>query len=163
MSDTQDLNPQEAKEWYLDSPEAELRQSTIKAHQYRLNHFVRFCEEQNIEKMSDLSGKHFAQYKVWRQKDGGLNNVSLNTQLSTLRVFIKWAEKVDAVEIDLHEYITPPTMSRGEDVSTTLQGDEEAADVLRFYYKCEYATRDHALFELLWHTDAFRGDSRYRS
>jgi integrase len=89
---------------------------------------------------------------VWRRQGGGLHNVSLNIQLSTLRVFIKWAEKVDAVEIDLHEYITPPTMSRGEDVSTTLLGDEKAADVLRFYYKYEYATRDHALLELLWHT-----------
>jgi site-specific recombinase XerD len=60
MSETQELRPQEAIEWYIDSREAELRQSTINAHQYRLNHFVRFCEEQNIEKLSDLSGKHFA-------------------------------------------------------------------------------------------------------
>lgn len=160
MTTLEPITPADALEWYIDSRKAELRPSTIKAHQYRLNHFVRFCEDQGIESMADLSGKHFAQYKVWRRKDGDLNNVSLNTQLSTLRVFIKWAEGVDAVTLDLHEYITPPTMSHNEDVSTAILRDEEAADILRYYNKYEYASRDHTLMELLWHTGMRSGAIR---
>ena len=39
--------------------------------------------------MSELSGRHFDQYEIWQREHGGLNNVTLNTQLSTIRVFVK--------------------------------------------------------------------------
>lgn len=127
MTDLQPLTLQEAKNWYVDSRQTELSESTIRAHKYRLSPFVRFCEEEDIENMNDLSGRHFDRYKIWRRENGDLNNVTLNTQLSTIRVFIKWAEGVDAVPKGLHEYITPPSMAPQEDVRTVILEDDQAA------------------------------------
>ena len=122
--------------------------------------FVRFCDEQGIDNMNDLSGRHFDRYKVWRRENGDLNNVTLNTQLSTVRVFIKWAESIDAVAKGTHEYITPPSMAPKEDVRTVILEDDKAADLLRYLGKFEYATRNHALISLLWHTGIRTGAAR---
>jgi len=160
MTETQDLDPQEAKEWYLDSRREELSDATYRAHKYRISPFVEFCEENDIEFLSDLNGRHFDRYKIWRREKGNLNNVTLNTQLSTLRVFIKWAEKVDAVPRSFHEYIDPPSMAPQEDVSEDILDDEDAADILRNLRKFDYASRNHAMMELLWHTGIRTGALR---
>jgi len=160
MTEIQDLDPQEAKEWYVDSRREELSDATIRAHKYRISPFVRFCDEKDIEFLSDLNGRDFDRYKIWRRENGDLNNVTLNTQLSTLRVFIKWAEKVDAVPRGFHEYVDPPSMAPQEDVSEDVLDDEDAADILRNLRKYDYASRNHALMELLWHTGMRTGAIR---
>lgn len=160
MSDLQPITPHETKQWYLDSRAPELSESTVKAHKYRLSAFIRYCDEMGIGNMNDLSGRHFDRYKMWRREEGDLNNVTLNTQLSTLRVFIKWAEGVDAVPHGMHEYITPPSMATDEDVRKVILDSDDAADLLRYLRKFEYASRNHALIELMWHSGMRTGALR---
>ncbi|WP_435318455.1 tyrosine-type recombinase/integrase [Haloarchaeobius sp. TZWSO28] len=157
----QSISPEEAVEWYLETRKSEVTDTTLKAHEYRLSHFVRWCGEvEHIEDLNDLSGVHFNGYKIWRRDDGDLNNVSLATQLSTLRVFIKWAESIDAVPRGLHDYISVPTMAPKEDVRSVFLKDDEAADIQRHLQKFEYASRNHAVFALLWHTGMRTGSLR---
>lgn len=153
-------SPTDAKEWYLDDRAGELSDSTYRAHKYRIRPFVEFCNEHDIDVMGDLSGRHFSKYKIWRQEYGDINNVTLNTQLSTLRVFIKWAGRVELVPKDMFEYITPPTMAPEEDVSESILEDERAAEILRYHEKYNYATRNHAMLKLMWHTGARTGALR---
>ena len=161
MTHLQHITPDEAVELYLDSRSHEVADSTYHAHKSRLGHFVRWCEgDGEIESMNDLSGIDFNRYKIWRREDGDLNNVTVNTQLHTLRVFIKWAESIDAVRPGLHEYITPPSMAPKEDVRTVILDDEAAADIQRHLRKFFYATRNHVIFELLWHTGMRMGALR---
>ncbi|WP_416840600.1 tyrosine-type recombinase/integrase [Haloferax sp. DFSO52] len=154
MSDQLDpMTTREAVELYLEDRKPEVSESTIQAHGYRLSHFIRWCEgEGGIENLNDLTGRDLMQYKNWRRDDGGLNNVTMHTQLSTLRVFIKWCERVDAVERGLHDKITLPSLSRNEDRREVMLTAEAAHALLAFLRQFEFATRTHALIEVLWHT-----------
>ena len=94
------IEPADAKEMYLKQREKEVSNSTIQAHHYRLKHFVRWCTDvENIENLNALSGRDLQRYKMWRRDDGDLNNVTLVTQLSTIRVFIRWCEQIDLIGI----------------------------------------------------------------
>lgn len=151
MSDLDPISPVEARDWYVADRDEELAEATLKAHQYRLAPFLEWCELQEIESMTDLRGRHFSKYKLWRKNEkGSPNNVTLNTQLSTLRVFIKWCGKRNIVPRDLFEYIDPPRMAPMEDVRTVTLEAEAAHEILAHLRKFEYATNDHIVFELLW-------------
>jgi site-specific recombinase XerD len=147
------LSPREALEWYLESREQEVTESTLKAHQYRLSHFVRWCEQvENVANINNLSGRDLSKYKLWRRKDGDLNNVTLVTQLSTLRVFIRWCESIDAVQEGVSEKILLPSLSKNEDRRTAMLDADRAGELIEYLRQFEFATRTHALVEIFWHT-----------
>jgi integrase len=93
--------------------------------------------------MNDLSGRKLQEFRTWRRDDGDLKPVTLEGNLDALRVFIRWCESIDAVAQGLHEKIIMPTLSKE---------DEQAEAVLEYLRQYEYATRGHAIIELLWHT-----------
>ena len=138
---------------YLAQRENEVSQNTIRAHHYRLKHFVRWCDEvAEITNLNDLSGRDLQRYKMWRREDGDLNNVTLVTQLSTLRVFINWCENIDAVAPETHDKILMPSLAKNEDRRTAILDDEAASQLIEYLRQFEFSTRTHALIELLWHT-----------
>jgi len=146
------LSPSEAKEMYLDHKSAEASANTTQAHDYRLRHFVRWCENEEIENLNNLSGRDLHRFKLWRREDGDLNNVTMVTQLSTLRVFIRWCEQVEAVENGLSESILLPSLSKGEDQRDAMLDEEDAETLIEYLRQFEFASRTHTLVELLWHT-----------
>ena len=153
MSDgLEPLSPSEAKEMYLDHKSAEASANTAQAHDYRLRHFVRWCENEEIKNLNNLSGRDLHRFKLWRREDGELNNVTMVTQLSTLRVFIRWCEQVEAVENGLSESILLPSLSKGEDQRDAMLDEEEAKTLIEYLRQFEFASRTHTLAELLWHT-----------
>lgn len=153
---TDDLEPigaAEAKEMYIEQRKEEVSDSTLQAHHYRLKHFVRWCEDvEGIENLNTLNGRDLQRYKMWRRQDGGLNNVTMVTQLSTLRVFIQWCERIDAVQEGLHDKILLPSLSKTEDRRDAMLDAEDAEALIEYLRQFEFATRTHALTEVLWHT-----------
>lgn len=147
------IRPAEAKKLYLSQRESEVSQSTIQAHHYRLKHFVHWCEEvEEIENLNELSGRDLQRFKMWRRDDGDLNNVTLVTQLSTLRVFIGWCENIDAVAEGLHDKILLPSLSKTEDRRDAMLDAEAAEKLIEYLRQFEFGTRTHALVEVLWLT-----------
>ncbi|WP_115863887.1 site-specific integrase [Halorussus litoreus] len=104
------------------------------AHWYRLKHFLRWCDEKNITNRNSLTGRKLYEYRTWRRNDGDLNTVSLRTQLSTLRKFIRFCETIDGVEDGLYDSIVLPTLD--EDVPKAVVSDrgDVSADVLDDHY-----------------------------
>lgn len=148
-----EIGPSEAKEMYLEQRKQEVSESTIQAHHYRLKHFVRWCEQvEEITNLNEITGRDLQRYKLWRREDGNLNNVTMVTQLSTLRVFIRWCENIDAVTPGTHEKILLPSLSKNEDRRTAMLDEEAASQLIEYLRQFEFATRTHALVELLWHT-----------
>jgi site-specific recombinase XerD len=147
------IEPAEAKEMYLQQRKEEVSESTIQAHGYRLKHFVRWCEDvEELENLNTLTGRDLQRYKMWRREDGGLNNVTMVTQLSTLRVFINWCENIDAVAPGTHDKILMPSLAKNEDRRTAMLSDEAASKLIEYLRRFELGTRTHALVEVLWHT-----------
>lgn len=154
------IDPSTALQLYLSARSTELAGSTRKAHNYRLGHFVRWCEQESIDNMNDLSGRDLHRYKMWRQEEGDLNKVTLKTQMDTLRVFIEWCESVDAVLPNLHEKVLSPTLNRSEGQREIMLEEEAAEDILRYLNKFHYASFPHVLLLLLWHTGIRSGTAR---
>jgi site-specific recombinase XerD len=153
MSELEPIAPADAVELYLSDREADgLREITIQAHYYRLGHFIRFCAEHNIPSMSDVQPRHMLQYKNWRRDDGDLKRVSVHTQLSTLKVFIKWCEDYNFCTQTLHESVRPPKMNDGEDVDERAIDSETAFRIYDALDRYEYASRYHVVFMLMWTT-----------
>ena len=83
----------------LTDKENELSEPSLKGHNHRLGHFVRWCNEvEEIENLNTLGGRQLHKYRIWRREEGDLNEVSERTQMNTLRVFIRWLESVDGVK-----------------------------------------------------------------
>lgn len=161
MTDQLDpITPEGAVDMYLRERKAEVASSTVQAHEYRLSHFVRWCDLEGIDNMNDLSGRGLHEYKLWRRDDGDLNQVSLKTQMDTFRVFIRWCESIDAVRNNLHEKVLSPTLDMGENQRDVLLSADEAQDVIDYLRQFEYASLNHVVLALLWHTGLRAGGAR---
>jgi len=155
------IEPQEAKNWYLENRRGELADATYKAHKYRLSPFVEWCRNEGaVSDMNDLSGRHFHQYKKWRRNKGNCNKVTMATQLSTLKVFIDFCEGIDAVQSGLSDYIDPPTMKNREEVNDDYIDTDTAQAIIEYQRNFNYSQREHVIIELLWHTGMRNGSLR---
>jgi len=108
------LDPETGVELYLADRETEVAKATLYSHSSRLGHFTRWCNEEELNNLNDLTGRLLHEYRLWRRRDGDLAPATEKTQMDTLRVFVKWAESIDAVERDLHAKVRSPTLRDGK-------------------------------------------------
>jgi integrase len=146
------IAPDRALELYLTDRENSVAQATLYSHRSRLGHLVRWCNKEDIENLNELSGRQLHEFRIWRRMEGDICPVTEKTQMDTLRVFINWAESIDAVEEDLHTKVLSPTLSDGENVREVMLDPERAQRVLSHLRKYEFATRPHVALALMWHT-----------
>jgi site-specific recombinase XerD len=147
------LKPDKALDKYLTHRENnDVSDKTLESHRYRLQHFIRWCKQEDIETLDQLSIRNLQDYKHWRKNDGDLNNVSWHTQMVTFRVFIQWAENYQAVTPRLSDRLEIPHIEPDEDARDTVFEKGRANDILEYLGQLHYASRRHALFKLMWHT-----------
>lgn len=149
------LAPCDAYEWYLEDKEQEYSTNTIYAHKSRLGHFVRWCDETGLDNLNNMTGRKVERYKTWRRRDGGLNIVSMRTQTSTLKVFLRWCAQRDAVYHHVAENIEVPQVSKREKKRTKEADPERILDTLEYLQKYEYGSNVHVALTLMW-TSAMR-------
>lgn len=154
------LAPGAGRDLYLEHRRGEVSENTLRSHRYRLNEFVEWCEEQEIHNLNDLTGRDLHAYRVHRREQDDLKAVTLQGQLSTLRVFLKFCASVDAVPEGLHEKILLPTVSNAKQASKTLLEPERAEQILSYLETYRYASRQHVLLTLLWRTGLRMGSTR---
>jgi len=146
------IDPRTAQRLYLDHKAAECTERTVQAHRYRTNHFVRWCGENGVENLNELTGRHLHRFRLWRKDDGDLNAVSLQTQMSTLKVFLRWAGSIEAVDPNLYSKVMVPQVSGDEERRDERLNAETAQEILDYLAKYHYASREHVLLALLWET-----------
>jgi len=148
--DQEATTPAQTLELYLETRRDEVQKRTLDAHRYRLQHFVRWCEQEGIEDTNSLTPRHLHEFRLWRRDDGDLNTVSLHTQLSTLRVFLKFCGNIGVVDGDLFDKLIIPSMDPTDDRRERKLSAERAQKILDWLYKYEYASFDHIVMHLLW-------------
>ena len=146
------IDPETALELYLADKENDLAEASLEAHEYRLNHFVRWCNQQDITNLNTLTGRQLHRYRLWRRDDGNLSKVAEKTQMDTVRVFIRWLESIDGVEQDLSEKVLSPSITPDENSRDVMLDTDRATEVLAYLEKFEYATIEHVAIALMWHT-----------
>lgn len=157
MAELEHIAPAEAKEMYLAQRRDEVAESTLQAHHYRLKPFVQWCESTSLTNLNTLSARDLHKYRLHRKEKDDLNKVTLRTQLSTIRVFVKFLESIDGVEQGLHDKMLIPTMDSGEGTRDRMLDAEAAEAMLNHFRRYEYASKRHALLAVLWATGCRMG------
>jgi len=150
--DDSGTDPERAIELYLKTRRGEVSSHTLQAHKYRLSHFIRWCDQRGVTTTESLDGKDLHEFRLWRQEDGNLNTVSLHTQLSTLRVFLKFCESIEIVDDGLYDKLVVPSITEGEDQRDSILDPDHAEQALNYLRNYEYASADHVLLLLIWRT-----------
>jgi site-specific recombinase XerD len=160
MSQLEPIGPEEAVEQYLLSRKQDASASTIQNHRYRLKHFLKFADERSIENLNELTGRDCENYKNWRIAQGEVASITLEQQLRTFRVFLRYCESIEAVEAGISEKLIIPKVRKGEAVRDDAITHEEATAIIDYLRKYEYGSKEHVIFALLYHTGMRRGACR---
>lgn len=156
----QPLSPREAVETWLDHIRSSRADSTVQSYGYRLAPFVEWCAHDEIDNLNDLTSRDIFRYEAARRGED-LATPTLNNQIGTLKHFLAWCERINAVEDDLTQQIEVPTSSEFREMVsheklTATRADEILSTLARF----EYASRRHTMLRLLWHTGCRIGGLR---
>ena len=141
--------PHAAVEEYLNNLIG-ITQSTKNNHESRLNNFLEWCDQEGITNINEVNEQTLLTYRSWRSEQ--VSPITLRMCFGTVRKFIDYCETTNRVHQGTAENVDLPNVADGEDVDDTVLAVEEAQQILDYLRKYEYATRDHLIFELLWHT-----------
>lgn len=168
--DLDPITPEAALDYYLDSRRYDLSSDTLSSHEYRLQSFVDWLisedhGEGQIVNMNDVDLRTVHAYRVFKREvnwpdDEPCNAVTMQGQVSTLRVFFEHLSDIRAVPSELHERIRLPKVNDGEDVDERLLEAERANAILDYLYSWEYATAPHVALLLFWRTSSRLGGLR---
>lgn len=163
--DLEPISPVDAVEMFHDAMEDEHADSTRRSERHRLLAFVQFCDEEGVENLNELSGRDLYRYRSWRREGKGdgrdpIKLVTLKGQLATLRRFLRFAGDIDAVDPELYEQLSLPTMKNGEDVSDSTLKPERVIEILDYLEHAQPGSRDHIILLLMWETGARSGAIR---
>jgi site-specific recombinase XerD len=157
MAELEPIAPAEAKEMYLAQRRGEVAESTLQDHHCRLKPFVQWCESTDLTNLNDLTARSLHEYRLHRKERDDLCKVTLRTQLSTIRAFVKFLESIDAVEQGLHDKMLIPSMDAGEGTRDRMLEQDSAEAMLAHLRRYEYASKRHALLAILWTTGCRMG------
>ena len=150
--------PAEAVEWYLAERDPELTEKSLQNHRYRLSQFLEFCDEHEIDDLNPLTGRDLHRFRVWRNED--IKTVTLRGELQTLRVFLEFCAAIDAVEPGLRERVHLPEIDPMDEARDEHLATDRAETILEYLDRFAYASRDHVLVAILWHTGIRLGSLR---
>lgn len=157
MADLDPITPETALSMYLDGRQGDLTEATLRAQRYRLDAFLQWCDESELDDLNELTGRHVYEYRVWRREGHGegrdkIKRVTLRGQLGTLRAFLRFCGEIEAVPPELYKRVDIPTISAGLEVSDSTLEPDRVMEILGYLEEYYYASRDHLTILLLWHT-----------
>lgn len=159
-SDPADLSVGSAVDRFIGKNEVSKTDRTIRAYRSRLEQFVKWCRERDIERVGDLDPWIIDEYDLSLR--GEVAPTTLKSRLSTLRVFLEYCHAIDAVDEDVVRAVNVPTLDRSEEQSETRLAPDDAIAALEFFRDSRiwFGTPRHAFLELAWHTGARMGTIR---
>lgn len=156
--DLRDISPREASDRFLARRAQTQTDKTVRSYQNRLTEFVRWCEEERIDSMADVTGWDLDQFQAYREQQG-VSPATVRGQMMAVRQLIKYCIQIEAVDPDLLDKLQIPKLTK-EQATNDEQLDAEDADALLSYYRNsrrKYGKQRHAYLEVLWHTGARMG------
>ena len=152
--DPSDLSIRKAVERYLRRRRSDSTDSSVEAWKYRLKLFREWCDGIDLKRVGELRGMDFDEYYELRAAE--VAPVTLEGEMWTLRMFVKYLEQLDAVDDGIHESVRIPDLDPDERSSQVSLDAEPALALIEYYRnsKRDRATRNHAFLELAWYTGA---------
>lgn len=156
-----DMAVPDAVDRYLARMRRDKTAATCRTYRLDLRQFTLWCDENDIESISDLSGWHFELYEGDRAAD--LAPKSLENQMRLLKRFIGFCEDIELVEAGLSDKIHVPVSSPDAESNDDMLAPKDAQTLLKHFRKStdtEKGSKWHALLEVVWHTGARLGGIR---
>lgn len=148
----QSTHPRKAMRDFLSMKEQTVKESTHRAYDIVTNDFITFLEDNGITDTESINGFTIEQWKLKRKEDDDVAPATLHNNVKHLRVFIKYLESSEMVDVGLYEKITVPNISDEQRRSTETVSPSKMEEITDYLATYEYATRLHALTRVLWHT-----------
>lgn len=158
MTDLDPLSPTEGVRRFLRHREPSVRPSTMRNARTRLRFFLDWCEERDVENLNDLKGRDLADFVAWRRPE--VKPITLQKQLSTIRVALRWWADVEAVEEGLAEKVHAPELPDGAGAKSVHLEAARAERILSALDRYKFASRRHVVVALLWRTGMRRSALR---
>ena len=146
------IEPREAIELFIQHEGPEVSEWTLKNHRYRLKFFRRWCESNDVTNLNELTGRDLQEFRLWRQQEFDINQLSLKNNLCSIRVFLKWAGTIEAVPPNLFDKIIVPKIDRAKQSSDETLDAEKAHEILEHLSTYQFASLEHVLFAIMWQT-----------
>ena len=161
MSDLEPISPEESWKLYIDDRVGDEKWSydTKLTNEQGRDIFLDWTDEYGLENMNNLSGRDLLRFKNWR-KSQDITTISLNGNLAVLRPFLKFAEKIDGVQEDLHEDIPFPEVSEDDEVRNNAPPPDVVTKIGEWLDTYHYASRQHTEFSLIGEVGIRSGAAR---
>ena len=150
--DLEPIDPSTARELFLDHKATDCTQATVRNHRYRTKYLIKWCAQEGIENLNDLTGRDIQRFRLWRTNEFDLQATTLRNQMSTLRVFLKWAGSIEAVPEDLYNKVMVPRVGHEERRRDETLYTETAQELLHYLARYYYASIQHVVIATLWET-----------
>jgi site-specific recombinase XerD len=150
------LTPGEATELWVESRRDELAAATLKLQRFHVEQFTEWLQTQDIDDMRDVTARTVHRFRL--EIKGDIEQSTLAQRVSTVRRFLTFCVSIDAVDPSVPERVELPnreSKAREEKLDT-----DEAEEVLDYLERFAYASREHALLALCWHTGVRSGTLR---
>jgi site-specific recombinase XerD len=160
-NDPGDLSPRQARDRFIAKRQTDSTDRTIRSYRDRLKHFVEWCEENQIERVGDLTAWHIDEYDMNRRSQD-YRPSTIKGHLATLRVLVKYLAQIGAVDDDLPDAVDVPVLSKREQSSDERLRTDDAQNALAYFRnsRAQYGVPMHAFLEVAWNTGARMGGFR---
>ena len=160
MSELDPIDPSRALKLFLADRKGNQSAATIQSDRSRLSFFIEWLEDQGVDNLNDLTGRMVKEYQLDRREKTNWKPVTEKTQMDTVRVFVRWAEGIEAVEANLSDRVQSPDLDAGDNISNQELNSSKATQMLRYLEKYHYCTIHHVTLAVMWHTMCRRGAIR---
>lgn len=154
------MDPREGFELWMQRQEMDKAESTVQSYGYRVKPFIDWLEDHEIENLNDLNGRHLLKFDSHRRSEGNIQKNTLNNQLGTIRKFLEFCIKANAVKPQVASQVDIPNLSKDERINREKLPSSRAKDILEYLDTYEYASKDHVVAALMWETGARLGAIR---
>ncbi|WP_338739889.1 tyrosine-type recombinase/integrase [Haloplanus salilacus] len=145
-----DLDVDDAVTRWLGRLRLDHADATVESYRRRLLHFLDWCDEHDIDTVGEVTAWDIDEFDIHRREEG-VKSISLNNELTALRLFLRYCERVSLVGGGLSETVEPPTVPDGEETNDEFLAPNDARDLLATYRNGrDRYTREHAVLEVAW-------------
>lgn len=160
-SSPEDMTVSQAVDRFIRKRQTDRTERTLRSYRNRLATFERWCEENGIETVEQLSPWIIDEYGIY-VRDQGLAPATIKGKLATLRVLMKYLASIEAVAENMPDSVDVPNLEPDEEQSDQRLAQDDAEDALSYFRNSRgnFGRPTHAFLELAWHTGARMGSLR---
>jgi len=126
------IEPRTVLDTFADHKGRQVTDGTVANHTSCVDTLVQWSEQYRVDNPNDLTGRHVQQIRLWRQQTSEINTMTLTNVMSSLRVFLKWAGPIEAVESNLYDKVMVPRVDPEDEHADDMLEAESDDEILGY-------------------------------